>query len=192
MIFGKIDMPINVTVHRSSPSIENMDAGLGNIRMNTLTGFFGDLSYVGFPRTSWCFLTAVLDGQQQLFPSQRAKFDALAERWNKYNRGRSVVEYNHPAYWQIVGMGPSAIPFLLEDMEKNNGRWFKALRYITGIQMGTEETRGDFQSLKRAWLEWSVADVIGSQLLGSPRGFGRSYQTGPSESPPLLGSGNLD
>lgn len=38
----------------------------------------------------------------------------------------------HPAYQQIIGMGPAVVPLLLNDLVRTRSHWFWALRAITG------------------------------------------------------------
>jgi hypothetical protein len=166
-------MPVNAPPPPTAPEPRQVDPYPGAINTMTFNTADPERNLLG-PRTlrAGCYLTAIIGGETKSFSGPRNKFDALAERWNRYTGGRSVTEFNHAAYWQIVGMGKAAIPFLLEDLDKNNGRWFKALKYITGIQMGDSETRGDFRALKRAWLEWGRLNGLRTQLLDSTRGGG--------------------
>jgi hypothetical protein len=59
-------------------------------------------------------------------PVDVERIGRLAERW-KSERGptSSITQMAmHPAYQEIVGMGPAAIPFLLREVEKTPDHWF--------------------------------------------------------------------
>lgn len=62
-----------------------------------------------------------------------------------------------PAYQEIIGMGPTAIPFLLEELEREPDHWFWALRSITGVDPVAADSRGDLQAMTAAWLDWGNA-----------------------------------
>ncbi len=60
----------------------------------------------------------------------------------------------HPAFLEIVGMGPAVIPLLLGELEKNTGHWHRALRQITGIDPVSSTDRGNIAKARAAWLHW--------------------------------------
>ncbi|MEG4986615.1 hypothetical protein QUB08_12695 [Microcoleus sp. BR0-C5] len=74
-------------------------------------------------------------------------FYQLAEQWKTETRGISSTEQMsvHPAYQQIIGMGPNVIPLLLRELENNSGRWFWALKAISREEPVTPEQRGKTQ-----------------------------------------------
>jgi hypothetical protein len=63
----------------------------------------------------------------------------------------------HPAYQQIIGMGPIAISFILHEMNAKTGHWFWALKSITGEDPVTAEKRGRIKEMTEAWLSWGSA-----------------------------------
>lgn len=86
----------------------------------------------------------------------RAEFMKLTERWK---RDRSVTSSaarmaNHPAYLRIIGMGPRAIPFLLEELRRGPDHWFVALHAITGEDPVPVDARGRLPQMADAWLAW--------------------------------------
>lgn len=84
------------------------------------------------------------------------KFRRLALRW-KTERGpvSSVARMAmHPAYQQMVGMGPVAIPFLLRELEREPDHWFAALHAITGEDPVPVDSRGKIKEMAAAWLKW--------------------------------------
>lgn len=85
------------------------------------------------------------------------KFARLANRWREETRAISsdsdiVANF---AYHQIMGMGERALPLIFEEMEAHGGRWFWALRAITGENPTRPEDRGDVRRMTEAWLEWA-------------------------------------
>jgi len=60
----------------------------------------------------------------------------------------------HPAYQQIIGMGPIAIPLILSEMKRKPGHWFWALKSITGEDPVLPEQTGQITQMTEAWLRW--------------------------------------
>ena len=61
----------------------------------------------------------------------------------------------HPAYLQIVGMGPRAVPLILRELEHEPGHWFWALRAITQVDPVIPENRGKIAQMAQDWLKWA-------------------------------------
>ena len=63
------------------------------------------------------------------------KFRQLAAQWKAETAGHSSPRAlaRHPAYRQIIEMGPPAVPLILRDMQENGGWWYPALRALTGV-----------------------------------------------------------
>jgi hypothetical protein len=62
----------------------------------------------------------------------------------------------HPAYQQIIGMGPAALPLLFRELEDHGGHWFWALKAITGVDPVPPEDRGRVHAMRQAWLRWGL------------------------------------
>lgn len=60
----------------------------------------------------------------------------------------------HPAYQQIIGMGPITLPFILSTMEIEPGHWFWALKCITGEDPVPPESIGRLKRMTECWLQW--------------------------------------
>ena len=84
------------------------------------------------------------------------KFKNLAERWeNDTQFSSSVLEMaTHPAYQQIIGMGPDAVPLILRRLSDRLDHWFWALKAITGEDPVAESSKGDLPAMAQAWIEW--------------------------------------
>jgi hypothetical protein len=104
------------------------------------------------------------------FPRQRAKysqrdiidqglrqrFEGLVSQWQEATAfTSSVVEMAmHPAYQQIIGLGPAAIPLLLNELEREPDHWFWALRAIAGENPVPVEDAGRVLKMAAVWVEW--------------------------------------
>jgi len=60
----------------------------------------------------------------------------------------------HPAYQQIIGMGPIVVSLIIREMVKEPNHWFWALKSITGEDPVTPEKRGRIREMTEAWLLW--------------------------------------
>lgn len=86
-------------------------------------------------------------------------FSALAATWKSETRSFSNVTKRaiHPAYQQIIGMGESAVPLILDDLARNGPNdWYWALTAITGDNPITEDMAGDMEAMTEAWLRWGT------------------------------------
>lgn len=61
----------------------------------------------------------------------------------------------HPAYQEIIGLGPDVLPLIFRDLEERPGFWFWALAAIT--RQTPEHEEGDVESARHAWLNWARA-----------------------------------
>ena len=86
----------------------------------------------------------------------RLKFNRLSKRWKRETAHLSFVEQMvlHPAYREIIAMGPVAIPMVLDELKREPDFWFWALRSLTGEDPVTENMRGDVIAMTRTWLKW--------------------------------------
>lgn len=89
--------------------------------------------------------------------AERQKFQRLANQWREQTRALSsdsdiVANF---AYHQIIGMGERALPLIFDEMQAHGGRWFWALRAITGDNPVRPEDRGNVRRMTQTWLEWA-------------------------------------
>jgi hypothetical protein len=84
------------------------------------------------------------------------RFLMLKEEWEADTAHLSSITEiaMHPAYQQIIGMGPIAIPLILSEMKKQPSHWFWALKSITGEDPVLQEHRGKIFQMAEAWLRW--------------------------------------
>jgi len=87
-----------------------------------------------------------------------ARFRRLANLWISETINVSILDdvITHPAYQEIIGMGPAAIPLILDELEREPNHWFPALAAISGTQSPVpEEDAGDIDKMTDAWLQWA-------------------------------------
>jgi len=84
------------------------------------------------------------------------RFHRLKEKWEAETAFLSSVSdiVMHPAYQQIIGMGPAAIPLILREVSIKQGQWFWALKSITNADPVKPEHRGIVAEMSKAWLQW--------------------------------------
>jgi hypothetical protein len=95
-------------------------------------------------------------------PSVVERFKALAQSWKQEtlfcsSRDKMV---NHPAYQEIIRMGQTAVPFLIEELRAEPRYWFHALHAITGEDPVAPEDRGFGSRMTAAWLNWAQAHGV--------------------------------
>jgi hypothetical protein len=62
----------------------------------------------------------------------------------------------HPAYQELIALGPAALSFLFRDLEQTgDGHLSKALTALTGAQPVPAEDRGNIRKIAEAWLRWA-------------------------------------
>ncbi len=85
------------------------------------------------------------------------RFEKLAKVWREecFHFSSAREMFQHPAYQQIVGMGPSALPFIFAELARQPDHWFWALRAITQDDPVSSEHRGNLSEMARDWLDWA-------------------------------------
>ena len=85
-----------------------------------------------------------------------ARFRALTKLWREETGPLSspTRKAAHPAYQQIIEMGESAIPLILQDMQDQPGHWSMALQAITGENPVPKIAAGHVIQVADAWTEW--------------------------------------
>lgn len=61
---------------------------------------------------------------------------------------------NHPAFREIIGLGPEVVPLMLRDLESQPSLWVWALPEITGENPVPLSDGGNIRKMSDAWLEW--------------------------------------
>jgi hypothetical protein len=96
-------------------------------------------------------------GQDSNGAALRQRFQELVRQWKAATLLLSSITdmAMHPAYQQIIGMGPAALPLLVEELRREPDHWFWALQAITGVNPVPAQDRGDTTSMTQAWLAWT-------------------------------------
>lgn len=86
--------------------------------------------------------------------SLRERFGALADSWIVETRLSSSVTdtFMHPAYQQIIGLGPDVLPLILEDVESGELHWGWALQALTGHDAAAGAHT--LPEARDAWIHW--------------------------------------
>lgn len=86
----------------------------------------------------------------------QTRFERLSETWKRETGMFSVVQQKmiHPIYLEIIGMSWSAVPFLIQDMQKGAAHWFPALRAIAGDTKPDDSDAGSFKEAVSIWSDW--------------------------------------
>ena len=87
------------------------------------------------------------------------RFTSLVEQWRTERGAMSSITAAAmcPAYQTILGMGPIAVPFILDTLQSEGDepdQWFWALKAITGADPVPDDDRGDFVAMAKSWLRW--------------------------------------
>jgi len=85
------------------------------------------------------------------------RFTRLADQWRTETRALSSDSdiISNFSYQQIIGMGARALPLIFVELQAHGGRWFWALRAITGENPVQPEHRGNVRRMTETWLEWA-------------------------------------
>ena len=105
-------------------------------------------------------------------------FQKLKKQWHKERGATSSTTkiVTCPSYYKIIGMGQSALPFILWDIRRNPDNpdhWFWALEMITRADPIPVNMYGRHAEMARAWLSW--ADEQGVSIDG-PQGSSRTLK----------------
>jgi hypothetical protein len=83
----------------------------------------------------------------------------LADRWHRETGMLSTPSriLSNEHYLAILATGAPAIPFILRDLRDHGGRWYAALRALTGVDPVPRDAKGFPILMKQAWLDWGRA-----------------------------------
>jgi hypothetical protein len=86
--------------------------------------------------------------------SEDEEFEELARTWERETAIESFPHRKamHPAYQQILAMGPDVVPLVLRRLERRPGHWFWALRFLTR----EDPAKGvdNMREARMAWIAW--------------------------------------
>lgn len=86
----------------------------------------------------------------------RTRFQQLAADWkekSRYLSNTAQMAMLRP-YQQIIGMGLSAVPLILEELQREPDQWFWALEAITAENPVPADAAGKVRLMADAWIQW--------------------------------------
>ncbi len=88
----------------------------------------------------------------------RDRFARLRAEWKEQSRFLSITAQMAmlPSYQRIIGLGPAAVPLILEELEREPDHWFLALEAITDEDPVPPESAGKVREMAAAWLAWGT------------------------------------
>ena len=140
---------------------EEMRTALTNARLSIPVRFgVSDTSHYSAQIVLWVadeLASTITDEPQTIVDEElRSQFGRLSRQWHEETDFLSspsdiVLNFN---YQRIIGIGPAALPLIIEELRVRGGRWFWALRAITGIDPTDTADQGNATKMKGAWLRW--------------------------------------
>jgi hypothetical protein len=102
------------------------------------------------------FLEHHLEPISREWDSPVIRFLRLKTEWLRHTEFLSSIHeiILHPAYLQIIGMGPVAVPLIINELQDHPDYWFWALSAITGVNPVPHDKLGNIDAMTEAWLEW--------------------------------------
>jgi hypothetical protein len=85
------------------------------------------------------------------------RFRGLAAAWHRDTDYLSSMEdaERHPAYQEIIRLGPAVVPLLLRDLAEHHTHWFAARKAITGAWPAPASAAGNIPQMAEAWFRWA-------------------------------------
>jgi len=103
---------------------------------------------------SWYHNTHVV-ASADVSDNLQARFLRLREEWIRGTADCSILSQIvlHPAYQQIIAMGPSVIPLILQSLVDETDHWFWALKVLN---RGNDVAEGSLTMREAAvsWIDW--------------------------------------
>lgn len=101
-------------------------------------------------------MSSILNNAPPAAVDVEAEFRRLAEWWNRETGVLSNLNkmFAHPAYRQIVALGPPVIPVLLREMRDKPDWWVGALHELTGANPVPKEHAGRLRDMAADWVAW--------------------------------------
>lgn len=89
-------------------------------------------------------------------PDLERRFRELVDLWQAdvAPLSSTTARVQHPAYREIVAMGPAVVPHLLRELERRPNHWFAALRSLTGADPVDPADRGHLGRTAESWIRW--------------------------------------
>ena len=91
----------------------------------------------------------------------RTVFERLASDWEAETNAESSLAriFNNEKYLQIIGLGPQAVPYMLERFRLEPERWYGALRAVTRADPAAGDRSRE--AVVAAWDAWAATYAAG-------------------------------
>jgi hypothetical protein len=133
----------------------NRDRALGYLHPRRSTANYRSAreSYCILSQDKKTFLMRVIGTPENLLTDQ---FHTLALQWREEIGPDSSLSniVSNINYLRVISLGPSVVPLILRDLQRQPAPWFVALRAITGNDTIGAEYPGNFKKKAEAWLQW--------------------------------------
>jgi hypothetical protein len=85
-----------------------------------------------------------------------ARFRQLVQQWKDESRYLSNTAQMAMlrSYQSIIGMGPQAVPLILDELRREPDHWFWALEAITLENPVPPQDAGQLDKMAQAWIDW--------------------------------------
>ena len=127
---------------------------------------FGRCEFVahGHIPTAWSTIPIALESTDPVFDwvvcnsEFEKKFEELFNDWRMDTMfvSSSTEKTLHKSFQRIIGLGPDAVPLLLEKLRIGPVHVFNALVAITGDEPVPEKYVGNVEMMRKYWLEWGM------------------------------------
>ncbi len=97
------------------------------------------------------------EDRSHIDPKVEAELMKRIDLWRRGTKGvsSSTQKFLHPAFIEIVGFGPDAVPIILRELQKAPSHLVSALRFITRVHnLISEDDVGDIIAMTDTWLNW--------------------------------------
>ncbi len=86
----------------------------------------------------------------------RERFQRLAAEWKEQSRylSNTAQMATLRPYQRIIGMGPAAVPLILEELRRQPDQWFWALEAFNEENPVPPEAEGMVREIAQAWIDW--------------------------------------
>ncbi len=112
--------------------------------------------HIGHPRQAESNRILLVTKPPTVSVDTKVLFRALADKWRRETAHQSIISQRlqHPAYRQILSMGRSIVPLILEEMERQPDHWFYALVLLTGENPVPADFAGTVSDAADLWFHW--------------------------------------
>ena len=92
--------------------------------------------------------------------SLQERFNKLATEWKQETSHISTLgkRYKHKAYGEILSMGESAVPLILNELRRDTDWWFDALEKLTN--RNPARNAQTFYEGVDEWISWGIAQEL--------------------------------